>query len=259
MKIRGFLESFLIAYESDPDRENESLFKAGKKIFGWRWQKESGKKSPVNILKNFKSDFEQSLFCEPLSLGQKAAETVILLTTVKQQLDIARLMREMGDEKQKALTEFDQTFQNSDIKEFLQNGTFLDVKGGSILDWFSQIYSSYDEMKKYLNLYRKDVEDYTAVTDQANSDTRERMLWFDKEVTHPAQLLRRLNSELVAWKDIVERFGEISADNDLNVILAEDSDFADKVFAEYGLEYELTPLDPADPIDSENLENAETN
>ncbi len=248
-KIRVWFDQFIIAYKADPERENERLFKDGKRLFGWRWAKDDGKKSPKNLLKRFKSDFEKSLFAEPLSLGQKAAETVVLLSTVKQQLDMGVLMRHMSETKAKALAEFDSSFKNHDIKKFLKEGTFLDVEGSNTWDWFSSIYPPYEEMQKYLNLFNQDIENYTGVADQGISSTRERMLWFDKEIVHPSELLRRLNNELGAWKETLESFAEIAEDNDLKLILAEDSDFAEKVFAEFKLDYELVALNPETPVE----------
>ena len=248
-RIRAWFNQFLTAYNADPERENERLFRDGRRIFRWRWSQESAKKTPKNILKNFKIDFEKCLFAEPVSLGQKAAETVVLLTTVKQQLDLARLMRLMSEEKAKALSEFNQTFNNDDIKKFLKDGTFLDVEGGTWSDWFSGIYSPYEEMEKYLRLFNQDTEKYTGIADEGNSSTRERMLWFDKEIVHPAELLKKLNDELSAWHETLEKFSELSDDNDLKLILIENPDFAAKVFAEFKLEYELEPLNPEQPVE----------
>ncbi len=249
-KIRTFLDQFLIAYNADSERENDRLFKDGKRIFGWRWSREDGAKSPKNILEKFKNNFEQSLFAEPISLGQKAAETVVLLTTVKQQLDMAKLMRKMSEEKAKALAEFDKTFKNHDIRKFLQKGSFLDVEGKTVMDWFSQIYPPVEEMQKYLNLFNDDIEDYTGIADEGNSSTRERMFWFDKEITHPSELLRKLNFELGAWKETLDGFAEISDEANLKLILVENEEFAEKVFAEFGLEYEIQALDPETPVEA---------
>jgi hypothetical protein len=251
-KIRVYFTEFLAAYQAGPERKNERLFKDGKRIFGWRWQRDFGEKNPKNILENFKSDFEQSLFGEPVSVGQKAAETVLLLTTVKQQLDLAALMQDMADEKQAALGEFDRSFNNYEIKRYLKEGAFLDVDGNTIWDWFSNIYPPYEEMEKSLNLFRKDAQRYAGIADDGNSSTRERLLWFDKEIVHPSELLRKLNSELEAWQEVIDGFAEIQEEADLNLILAEDQDFAQKVFAEYRIDYELTPLDPAEPVKAES-------
>lgn len=251
-KIRVYFTEFLAAYQAGPERKNERLFKDGKRIFGWRWQRDFGEKNPKNILENFKSDFEQSLFGEPVSVGQKAAETVLLLTTVKQQLDLAALMQDMADEKQAALGEFDRSFKNYEIKRYLKEGSFLDVDGNTIWDWFSNIYPPYEEMEKSLNLFRKDAQRYAGIADDGNSSTRERLLWFDKEIVHPSELLRKLNSELEAWQEVIDGFAEIQEETDLNLILGEDQDFAQKVFAEYRIDYELTPLDPAEPVKAES-------
>jgi hypothetical protein len=252
-KIRAFLDSLLLAWQTDPERENERLFKDGRRIFDWDWNEDYGKKSPQNIIKHFKEDFEKTLFAEPLSLAQKAAETVILLTAVKQQLDIARIMQDMAESKQEALDKFDKNFKNYEIKRYLKEGSFLDIKGDSWADWFGQNYSYYDETKKYLHIFKKEIENYTGFADLGNSSTRERMFWFDKEITHPKELLRKLNSELDAWESIVEKFADINTDEDanieLNLPLYDDTEFAEKVFAEYELGYDLIPLDPNEAVE----------
>jgi hypothetical protein len=107
-------------------------------------------------------------------------------------------------------------------------------------------------MEKSLNLFRKDAQRYAGIADDGNSSTRERLLWFDKEIVHPSELLRKLNSELEAWQEVIDGFAEIQEEADLNLILAEDQDFAQKVFAEYRIDYELTPLDPAEPVKAES-------
>lgn len=243
-KIRNWFNQFLVAWSSDPERENERLFRDGKRIFKWQWQRDDGAKSPKNMLQKFKDVFEKSLFAEPISLGQKAAETVVLLTTVKQQLDMARLMRRMSEEKADSIKNFDTTFTNADIKKFLKEGTFLNVDGNTVMDWFSGIYSPYDELQKYRNLFDIDVKTYTGIADLGISNSRERFLWFDKEIVHPLELLKKLNDELAAWKETLGKFAEIAADNDLKLRLVEDEEFAEKVFVEYKLDYELEPLDP---------------
>ena len=118
------------------------------------------------------------------------------------------------------------------------------------MDWFSQIYPPVEEMQKYLNLFNDDIEDYTGIADEGNSSTRERMFWFDKEITHPSELLRKLNFELGAWKETLDGFAEISDEANLKLILVENEEFAEKVFAEFGLEYEIQALDPETPVEA---------
>lgn len=247
-RIRKFLDALARAWAADPDKASDRLFADGRRIFGWRWTDAKKAKSPAAIITAFKKDIEKSLLHEPLSLAQKAAETVILMTTIKQQLDLAALMHSYIKEKNASLQTFNETFKSREVSLFLKDGTFLDVKGGTVSDWFSQIYSAYDETAKYLQLLDEDVTRFTGFADNANADSRDRLLWFDKEITHPSELLTMLNNELESWKSTSESWAEIGTKADLKVSLAENEEFADKVFKEFKLGYELEPLNPKAPL-----------
>jgi hypothetical protein len=246
-RIRKFLDKLAKAAASDPEKADSSLISEGRRIFAWRLSGEK-KKNAKNLLAAFKSDIEKSLLYEPLSLAQKAAETVVLLTTVKQQLDLAALMHAYIKDRSEALALFEKTFTTPEFSQYLKTGTFLDVKGGTISDWFSQIYSTYDETEKQLKMLEKDVTKFTGFAGESNADSRDRLLWFDKEVTHPAELLKKLNEELSAWQETTAIWAEIADKTDVMVPLAENDAFAAKVFKEFKLDYELEPLDPTHPL-----------
>ena len=252
-KIRKYLEQLVEAYKSSPGSEDKSLYKSGRKIFGWRWNKDWGKKSAENIIKVYKTDIEQSLMYEPLALGQKAADTVLLLANIKQQLDTAKMMRSLGEEKKEALSSFDDDFKNYSIRRYLKTGDFLNVER-TVFDWLSGNYSTYDDMEKYVYLYFEDVNEYAGAADEANSSTRDRLLWFDKEVTHPKELIRKLNAEIEAYRMLVDKFGQIKDEAELEVTYIENTDFADKVFAEYELGYDLDPIDLDKPVAEVQIE-----
>lgn len=252
-RIRKYLEELVKAYNSAPTRADAQLFARGARIFGWTRNKISGDVvSPETIISSFKEDIEKSLLYEPLSLAQKAVEAVLLLTTIKQQLDMAALMRSYLTDKAESLQSFNQTFKTREIVLFLKEGTFLDVKGSTISDWFSQLYSSYEETDKQLQLLTKEVTRFTGFAGNANSSSRSRFLWFDKEITHPTELLARLNSELASWKKAVDSWSEIAEKAELQVALAEKPEFAARVFKEFKLAYELEALDPAKPINEKS-------
>jgi hypothetical protein len=234
-KIRKALEKLVECYEIDPGREHKNLMKTCKKAFGWRWNDQFGKPTPENIMKVYQLDIEQSLLYDPLSIAQKSADVVLLLATIKQNLDLAVMMRELGEEKRAVLADFNEEFTNYDLAKFLKEGTFLDVKGDTFADWLADIYPAYDEMEKYTNLYMREVDKYTEAADESNSDTRSRWWWFDKQGMHPKELLADLNNELDRFKEITARFEEIKDDANLNMPLSEsqDSAFYDGVYAEY--------------------------
>ena len=220
-KVRKALDKLVDCYQIDPDREHDDLMKLCKKAFGWRWNDSNGKPTPRNIIKVYQPDIEQSLVYDPLSISQKAAETVLLLSTIKQNLDLAVMMREMGEEKRQVLQDFQKDFTNYDLAKFLKEGTFLDVKGSTFADWLADIYPAYDEMEKFTNLYMKEVGKFTSAADESNSDTRERWWWFDKEGMHPKELLKDLNDELDSFKEISAKYEEIKDDAGLNMALSE--------------------------------------
>ncbi len=250
-KIRRFLDLLAESYKSDPGRKNDTLVKEGRKAFGWRWNDDNGDATPEKIIRIYRSDIEQALLYEPLSIAQKAAETVLLLSNMKQQMDTAKMMRSLGQEKREALAEFSQNITNEAFVRYIKEGDFLGVEWG-LMDWLGQQYPAYDEMEKSVNLYFREVEDYTGAVDEANSLSRERFLWFDKEITHPKELLRKLNNELQAYSDTVEKFGEVAESIDLEVKLYEDQDFANKVFTEFKLGYDLEAIDLDQPVQQNN-------
>lgn len=243
-KIRKALEKLVDSFQTDPDREFDGLMKQCKKAFGWRWNSDLGKPTPRKIIQAYQADIEQSLMYDPLSIAQKAADTVLLLSAIKQNLDLAIMMREMGEEKRQVLQEFSEEFTNYDLAKYLREGTFLDVKGSTFGDWLADIYPAYDEMEKYTNLYMREVDKFTSSADESNSDSRSRWYWFDKEGVHPKELLRDLNSELASFKEVSAKYEEIKDEMNLTVPLSEgeNSDFYANVYVDGG--YKAVVEDP---------------
>lgn len=244
-KVRKALEKLVDCYQIDPDREHDGLMRACEDGFGWRWNKRNqGDPTPRKIISTYQHYIEQSLMYDPMSIAQKAADTVLLLATIKQNLDLAVMMRELGEEKRAVLADFSKDFTNYDLAKFLKEGTFLDVKGSTFADWLADIYPAFDEMEKFTNLYMREVDNYTSAADESNSDTRERWWWFDKQDMHPKNLLHDLNSELAAFKEVAAKFEEIKDDVNLNMPLSEgeNSDFYANVYADGG--YQAVVEDP---------------
>jgi hypothetical protein len=246
-KIRQALDRLVDCYKIDADREHNDLMKDCKKAFGWRWNDDNGKPTPRNIIQRYRTDIEQSLMYDPLSIAQKAADVMLMVATIKKNLDTAKIMRETGEEKRQVLADFQNEFSNYDIAKYLKEGTFLDVEGSTFMDWLSDIYPAYDEMELNTNLYMKQVDEFTGTADEANSSTRERRFWFDKENVHPKELLGDLNNELDAFKEIAEKFEEIKDDVGLNMPLtqSENSEFYENVYRPngYQMAYEVEALD----------------
>lgn len=256
-KVRKALEKLVDCYKIDPDREHDNLMRTCRDAFGWRWNESSlGKPTPRKIMTTYQIDIEQSLMYDPMSIAQKAADIVMLVSTIKQNLDMAVMMRELGEERRAMLAEFKDDFTNYDLAKFLKEGTFLDHKGSSGFfgaDWFANIYPAYAEMEKYTNLYMNEVGKFTKAADESNSDTRSRWYWFDKEGMHPKELLRDLNAELDAFKEVTAKFEEIKDDLNLNMPLSEgeNPDFYGNVYADGGYQAimdEPAALDPDSPV-----------
>jgi hypothetical protein len=234
-KVRTALERLVDCYQIDSEREHDNLMRDCRRAFGWRWNNDNGDPTPANIIRVYQLDIEQSLMYDPLSVAQKAAEVVLLLSAIKQNLDLAAMMRELGEEKRAMLADFDEEFTNYDLAKFLKEGTFLDVKGSTFADWLADIYPAYDEMEKFTNLYMREVDKFTEVADESNSDTRSRWYWFDKHGMHPKEILHDLNSELDRFKEVAAKFEEIKDDAGLEMPLSEseNSEFYANVYTEY--------------------------
>jgi len=239
---REALEKLVECYNIDPDREHGDLEKKLKKGFGWRWNSGNGKATPKNIIKVYQGDIEQALIYDPLSIAQKAADTVLMVATIKKNLDMAVMMKELGEEKRLVLQDFSSEFTNYDIAKYLKEGTFLNVKGKTFWDWLADIYPAYEELEKHTNLYMREVEDFTEVADKSNSDSRRVFLVFSKDGYHPKKLLDDLNAELAAYKKLVDAFAKIKNETGLYMALT-DSTLYDGVFSDSFTAEEPVALD----------------
>lgn len=231
-EVRKALERLVECYKIDADREHRGLESDMRKGFGWRWNNSYGKPTPKNFVKVYQGDIEQALTYEPLSIAQKAADTVMMIATIKKNLDMAVMMKELGMEKQQVLQDFRNEFTNFDLAKFLNEGTFLDVKGSTFWDWLADIYPAKAEMEKHTNLYMDEVEEFTGVADSANSDSRRFLLFFSRDGYHPKNLLKELNDELDAYKQIVDDFDSIKDDAGLMMALSDNEELYNGIFSD---------------------------
>lgn len=245
-EVREFLDDFAEAYANKPNEENKKLFKAADKFIGLDWDKNK-KKTPANILECVRGDIEKALLYEPLSMSQKGAEMVLLTITVKQQLDMGALMQTYVSDKWESLSSFDKDFKNPEIKKYLKDGSFLDIKGGGILDWLAELYSAYDESEKTLKKMEEDVNEYCRLAGISASGERKTWIFFNKSVSTPRDMVHKINTELSNWKKTIKAWNKISSDANVRVVLAEDEEFAKKVLSSYDIsKFKLLPLDPED-------------
>ena len=243
-KMREALAALLDAYNSDPDREQNGLMTQMKKAFNWRWNDNNGKPTPRNIIQLYRPDIEQTLNYVPLSIAQKAAEALLMLINIKNGIDTAKLMQAMGQDKREIMENFESEFTNSAFNKYLKEGTFLDVKGSTFTDWLGEVYPAYSELEKFTNLYMQEVDKYSGAADTANSTTRERWYWFDKDVAHPKEVLRQLNDELRALKELTESFEDVKDTLNIRMPIADNSAFKNGVFKDGGYTLDWDTSDP---------------
>jgi hypothetical protein len=263
-KVADALERLIDAYKTDKGREHKGLWKQCKKTFGWRWNKDWGDKTPENMITVYSADIEQALMYEPLSVSQKAADMVLMASAIKQNLDTARMMRELGEEKRAMMAAFDGEFTNPDFAEFLKEGTFLNVKGSTVMDWLSDIYPAFDEMEKYTNIYMDEVDGYTETADDSNATTRRKFLFFKEENMHPQAVLDMLNERLRKYENITAKYESVLGELDslaaqdpaglnsgFQLPLAENSQTGlhDGVYGDYELVCDTIALEVEDPVD----------
>jgi hypothetical protein len=244
-KMREALADLAVAYQDEPNGENVELFETCEEAFGWAWEKEFGRKTPKNILGRFKTQIEEVLAFVPLSLAQKAVDMVLLVGSLKHNLDTAKLMEDLGREKQDSLKDstFNADFTDPYFHSFLKKGTFLDVKGSTFKDWLSDLYPPYEELRKYTSLFMKEVKKYSSMADEANSSERDGFLWFNSSVVHPKDLLQELNLELSAFKEVSESFEELREATGLKMAVSrDDPELYGKIYKEGGYQIVCEPV-----------------
>lgn len=238
VKVKKALRELLENYKNDPDKVSKRLYSKITKTL--KTDKDfNNKKTPKNIINEYKNEIEQVLFYEPLSLGYKAFEMVAAMDAAKQILDSGAIVKSYYENRKATFDEFDEKFKDGPIKDYVKDGNFLnnikDSAGEYILDWLSEDYSTYDNMKKGLNLFKNSVKKYENTVDDLDTDDF-------------IETLNDLNAQLTDWQSLIEEYSEYADDLEMNVLLAEDTEFANKIFFEYKLPYELKALDPSKEI-----------
>ena len=244
------LQALRDAYRNTPDDESRGKAlmkeKCVKKSFGWKWNKNNGECTPRNIMKVYWNDINQCLTYDPLSVSQKGADCQLLLDTIKKNLDTAVLMNELAKEKRDALENFNSEFKNVEIAQYLKEGTFLDVKGSTFMDWLSDLYPAYDELEKHTKAYEGKVEDFQEAVNESNEGHKKIFgITFSDDKYHPNNILKEINSVLNMYKNVAEDFEDITSDLSVDglAITADD----EKVYTDYA-QRELVALDPEKPV-----------
>ncbi|MBF0407354.1 MAG: hypothetical protein HQM10_08370 [Candidatus Riflebacteria bacterium] len=206
-KMRESLQFLFNSFRDNPDQDFKSQFRSLRSCFGWQWNNEWGNITPKTIVQKFKPDIEQKLQLLPLTTGQMAVETVVWAVFAKHVRDTSALMDDMLKTKKSLLEKFDTMFKNSAIKNFLKNGTFLDVKGSSEMfgmDWFSGMYPAYEEYRKATQLFEVEVEKYRNSAGTAGTSHDSGWLFWKTTIQDPDSLLNELNAELDELKQLAE-------------------------------------------------------
>ncbi len=200
------------AYRYDKDSKKRGKELIGNKyvrdVFGWK----NNNYTPRDIVALHWNEIDRALSMDSSAVSQKGAECVLLLQTIKRNLDLAVLMNEVYEEKLDALENFDNEFTNLEFNELLKNGSYLTVKGGGFLDWLSGIYSPYKELEKYNNLYKKEIDKFSKAADESNKGHK-KFLWLftvEDQAYHPSSVLGEINMMLDKYRLVTEDFESIA-------------------------------------------------
>ncbi|HNW34934.1 MAG TPA: hypothetical protein PKM25_08385, partial [Candidatus Ozemobacteraceae bacterium] len=238
-EIRVALQRLLEAYKSGPDQIHTGLYDKCHDVFGWQIS-DKKLKTPKAMIDRYKAQLEEILAYVPVSISQKTAELVLIIQTIKHNLDTAKLMTAMGTEKLEVLNaDFDREFTNDAIKSYLKTGTFLDVKGSSGFlgaDWLSGLYPAWEELRKYTNLYMDEAKKFSALADRSGSDTRDGFLGIDYHVKPPKELLQEMNQEIEALKAVLEAWNDVKDQMDIKVAYGDNPEMYQGVFKEGGFQ-----------------------
>jgi glutaredoxin 2 len=92
----------------------------------------------------------------------------------------------------------------------------LNVNGGGILDWLSDIYPAYKEMDKYSKLYKKEIDKFAKAANESNQGHKKVFFFFTKkdDESHPNNVLKKINAYLEDQKDVIKEFEELLTDSD---------------------------------------------
>jgi len=213
------------AYQSAPDALNDEVYEKCHNVFGWNWNNNAGEKTPRNMINRYKASLEQTLAYTPLSVGQKAADLVLLVQSYKHNLDTAKMMENLVQEKESALDmeKFKKEFSNAEIQEYLKTGTFLNVKGKTFSDWLGGLIPPYEDLDKCTKLYKQETAKFSSFANRAVTNSRDGFLGIDYTVKPPQDLLKEFNDELKELKKVSEAFYEIKDSAGLSMPVSKDN------------------------------------
>ncbi len=202
------------AFQDAPDAVKDGLNEKLQEALDWNWNKSAGEPTPRNIIIRHKADLEQLLAFIPPSIGQKAADLVLVVATIKHNLDTSQLIQALWKEKKEALDNIDTEFKSETIKKYLKEGTFLDVKGSTFFDWLGEVYPAWEELRKANVLYKEEADKFTSLAQRATTNTRDGFLGIDYTVKPAPELLEEINKEMdelkrlvLVWRDIKDAAG----------------------------------------------------
>ena len=251
-------------YKNDKNKGWEifrSPFKV-KDAFGWNWNSSYGEHTPKRIMSTYWNDINTALTSDSLSVSQIGADCQLFLDAIKKNLNLATLMQELYDEKQEALDTFDQDFKNIEFNEYLKKNKFLNVHGFGIMDWLSDLYPAYDELKKYNKLYKNEIDSFAKAAEDSNTGHKKVFFFFTAkdDKYHPNTVLTEINALLKAYKELLADFESISDELEQDgLILATIKSDDDKIYPEDGFDTlpegeEVEVIDIEDDVD-ENISN----
>ncbi len=222
------------AFKTAPDTAADAVFTDCEKAFGWTWNSANGPKTPKKIIYAYRPYIEQTLQMLPVTNGYQAGEFMQMQETVQANADTAAIMEHMGQVRLKASQSIEQEYKSAAIKKYLREGTFLDVKGSTFMDWLGEVYPAAEELRKFSDLFLDEVKKYKEeVEDFKNSDV--------------GQILAQTNDSQTKLKEMVALWASIASAAQIRVVVKEDDK---QVFpgGGYNLPAGIEVLDPTKPI-----------
>ena len=219
-------------YDKNSQKKGKELLKNKyvKKVFKWNT---SDKYTPKEIVAIYWNDIDRAISMDSSAISQKGAEVTLLLDTIKRNIQLSVLMQELYEEKLEAINNVDEEFTNIEFNEFIKKGSFLTVKGGGLLDWLSGLYAPVDELKKYNNLYKKEIDKYSKAAEDSNKGHKKLLgfLWrVEDEKNHPNTVLGEINMMLDKYRLVTEDFESIAPELEKDGLSITISSTDDKVY-----------------------------
>ena len=166
-------------------------------------------------------------------------------------------MQELYEEKLEAINGVDQEFTNLEFNEFIKKGSFLTVKGGGVLDWLSGIYPPVEELEKYNNLYKKEIDKFSKAAEDSSKGHKKLLgfLWrVEDERYNPNTVLGEINMMLDKYRKVSEDFDSIAPELAKDGLTISNTDegiypMKDGAFVGYPTNDEVETIDPEKEIE----------